>query len=115
MPSHRYPKCCYIMLRDLDNLGRRTWASKVRETLFKFGFGYAWIAQEIGDEKVFFSQIKLRITDILKQEWHNNISESSRCDHYIGLKSLLDLEFYLKSELPYYLRKKFLKIPMLQS
>ena len=47
MESHRYPKQSYIMLKRLDDAGKITWATHVKDMLFKFGFGYVWLAQEI--------------------------------------------------------------------
>ena len=109
MRQQRFPRQCYIMLRDLDVAGRQTWASEVRQILFKFGFGYAWIAQEVADVKVFINQFKIRLSDCIKQDWHNNINNSPRCDNYKQFKSLLDVEFYLKIDLPFYLRRSFAK------
>ncbi len=40
MSSNRYPKQTYIMLYDLDSVGRHTWASEVRIILCKYGFGF---------------------------------------------------------------------------
>ena len=71
------------------------------------GFGYAWIAQEIGNEDAFVCQFKLRLTDCMKQNWHSDINESSRCDSYKEFKTLLNVERYLSLDIPFYLRKAF--------
>jgi hypothetical protein len=55
MQNHKYPKNCYLMLKDLDDVGRHTWAFEVRETLFKFDFGFVWLSQDVGDITMFFS------------------------------------------------------------
>ena len=34
METHRYPKQCYIMLKRLDEVGKITWASHVKEMLY---------------------------------------------------------------------------------
>jgi hypothetical protein len=52
MNNARYPRSCYKMLYELDNVGKTNWATHVNETLFKYGFGYAWIAQEVGNTHV---------------------------------------------------------------
>ena len=44
METHRYPKQCYSMLKRLDEVGKITWASHVKEMLYKYGSGYVWIA-----------------------------------------------------------------------
>ena len=48
MSSVRFPNKCYKMLKNLDENGRNTWASKVRELLFRNGFGYVWIVEDVG-------------------------------------------------------------------
>ena len=53
MSTNRYPYHCYKMLRRLDAVGRITWASKVKVILFTYGFGYAWIYENIGDVDIF--------------------------------------------------------------
>ena len=79
MSNHRYPKHCYKMLKSLDEARRNTWASKVRRLLYMYGFGYACIAQETCNENAFVRQFKIRLIDCMKQNWHSDISESSRC------------------------------------
>ena len=37
MEIHRYPKQCYITLKRLDEVGKITWASHVKEMLYKYG------------------------------------------------------------------------------
>ena len=78
------------ILKLLDEAGRQTWASKVRSLLYKYGFGYVWVAQEVGN--VFIEQFKLRLTDCMKQTWHSDINESPRCDSYKEFKTLLNVE-----------------------
>ena len=48
LEEYRYPKQCYIMLKKLDENGKITWASRIKDLLFKFEFGYAWTAQDVG-------------------------------------------------------------------
>ena len=43
----------------------------------------------------------------LRQNWHSDINESSRCDSYKEFKSLLTVERYLNLGMPFYLRKAF--------
>ena len=53
MDNHRYPKQCYNMLKRFDDAGRNTWATEIKNVLFMYGFGYVWIAQDIGDDFAF--------------------------------------------------------------
>ena len=58
MPHYRYPLNCYKMLKDIDISGRWTWATEVKELLFRYGFGYVWIAQDVGDVDMFLRAFK---------------------------------------------------------
>ena len=49
MDRSRYPKQCYEMLKNLDAVGRENWAIHIRALLFRYGFGYVWIAQDVGN------------------------------------------------------------------
>ena len=51
MQEYIYSKQCYFMLNRLDEVGRKTWASCVRELLFSYEFGYVCIAYEVDNEK----------------------------------------------------------------
>ena len=52
MPNHRYPKQYYNMLRSHAVVGKINLASNVRSLLYRYGFGYAWAADAIGNSKI---------------------------------------------------------------
>ena len=52
MANTRYPKACYKMLYQLDEYERKTWASEIKDMLFKYGFGPVW--HELGINKCFY-------------------------------------------------------------
>ena len=107
MPNNRYPKNCYKMLKSQDDIGRVNWATKVKELLFKYGFGFIWMSQEIGDIKWFISEFRQRITDCMSQCWHNDMINSTRCDLYKNIKTMLNPERYVMINLPFNLKKSF--------
>ena len=109
MPNTRYPKNCYKMLYSLDCFGRRNWAAYIKEILFRHGFGYAWIAQEVGNVNSFIYIFKQRIKDCLSQQWISTISDSTRCDTYKLFKSNLNPEKYISIDLPLHQRKALAK------
>ena len=69
MPKNRYPKQCFKMLKALDDVGRHTWASKEKQLLFRYGFGIAWITQDVGQPDVFLLQFKQTLVDCMRQNW----------------------------------------------
>ena len=97
MSDTRLPKQCYKMLVQLDEAGRTkfNWVTMIKNSLFKYGFGYAWISQEVGDVNIFMSNILQRLKDNAYQEWHDSVDNSPKLDTYKTFKSLLDTELYL--------------------
>ena len=101
MPNTRYPKQCYRMLRQIDESGRITWASKVKTLLFENGFGYAWIADEIGNQDFFLKLFKQRLKDIYLQKWNSNLNKSPKSYYYKEFKSMLETKTYLTTDMSY--------------
>ena len=52
MEYHIYPKQCYVMFKILDEAWKITRASHIKEMIFTFGFGYVWLAQDVGNSKL---------------------------------------------------------------
>ena len=109
MSDDRTPKNCYIMLKRLDDLGRRNWATNVKELLFKYGFGHAWIYQNLGDVNLFISIFKQRLHDIARQNWLSEINQSPKCCTYKEFKTLLNPERYLSLSIPFKFKKMYAK------
>ena len=73
--------------RDIRNCvngqqGSHNWVYKIRELLNNFGFSYVWLHGGVGDEKMFLSELKLRIIDCYKQSWNEKINTSVRFETY---------------------------------
>ena len=57
-------------------------ASKVRELLYKYGFGYVWVTENVGDVNLFMKNFKQRLIDCSRQDWCSNIPASGKARHY---------------------------------
>ena len=102
MPNHRYPKQCYMMLKALDDSGRKCWASKVKTILIRYGYGNVRVSQEIGGVNLFIGHFRQRIIGCYAQNWQSDKNNSSRCHHYMYYKTMLNTERYLTLEnIPY--------------
>ena len=108
MPETRHPKSIYLMLKGLDENNKITWATKVRNLLFKYGFGFVWLNQGVGDNKEFLKQFELRIIDCCKQDWHDEVNMSEKLCTYKCFKSLLEIETYLLKQ-PFSIAKTLAK------
>ena len=76
------------MRNDLNNFPNKVnWASLLRDTLCNLGFRDVWLAQSIGNPKVFLSIFKQRIHDNFIQTWESRLDESSRAVFYNNLRN----------------------------
>ena len=53
MSPSRLPSCTYHMLFKLDQVGRKSWATKVKCLLNQLGLGYVWNEQCVGNQEAF--------------------------------------------------------------
>jgi hypothetical protein len=74
MEDHRYPKKAYNSLLFLQRQNYTTWACKVRNVLYRFGFGIVWEAQGVGNVKAFMLEFKTRLIDCFKQDWSSALA-----------------------------------------
>ena len=92
------------MLKRLKEAGKTTWASPIKSLLFKFGFGYVWLSQDVGNSKYLLCLFAERIKDCYLQDWLSKLNESSKAEHYRNFKNLLDVEKYLSVDLSFKFR-----------
>jgi len=97
MPRNLYPRQCYEMIRQLDEGGRNTWATNIKHLLYRYGFGIAWITQDIGNVNVFIAMFKDRLTESFYSNTMSNINTSPKALCYKLFKSALNPELYLSS------------------
>ena len=97
MENGRLPFAAYEMLFKLDQSGKLTWVTNVKELLYRYGFGYVFISQQVGDITHFMQAFKQRVQDCCFQDWHDSINNSAKLSTYCTFKSLLNVEKYLSS------------------
>ena len=95
MQSGRYPMACYIMLYNLDQHGKNTWATCVKVMLEQFGFRYVWAQQGVGDFDLFIEVFKNRVSQFYKKKWYDVTRNSSKLAVYTTYKYELEPERYL--------------------
>ena len=49
--------------------GKWCWASRLRDLLCKFGFGFVWLQKSVGNEMAFLAILKERLCDDFYEEW----------------------------------------------
>ena len=97
--SKRLRNSLYYVLKNLDDVGKQTWASEIKGLLYRNGFGHVWVNQGVGDVEHFLALHKQRLVDISTQEWHSDITENRKLDTYILYKSELSFETYLSIDI----------------
>lgn len=104
MPTSRYPKACYSMLYTLDQQGRKTWATSVREMLCRHGFQEIWEAQAVDNVYIFLREFTHRVKQEYILKWQYNLEQSSKLSLYRMLSVECDtMQPYLyRVDLKYY-------------
>ena len=69
MNENRLPKQAYHMQINMELNGKRCWASRLRDLLCKFGFGFVWLQKSVGNERAFLAILKERLCDDFNEEW----------------------------------------------
>ena len=70
MNAERLPYKAYRMLYALDESGKKTWTTIVKDFLFRYGFGFVWINQGVGCINGFLKVFKQRLKDCRLQAWN---------------------------------------------
>ena len=95
--ENKYVRKVYkMMLNDINiNPNKVNWASLLRDTLCNMGFQDVWLAQSVGNEKIFFKIFEQRVSDNFIQTWESRLNESSRALFYNTIRNF-SLQPYLK-------------------
>ena len=95
---------CYNMLYKVDIAGRTTWATHVKYLLFRYGFGFVWEAQGVGNDKVFLEEFQIRINDCSLQDQQAEI----HCKSKLKLFSLINQHTVMQNYLLSLKHRKFI-------
>ena len=95
--ERKYVKRIYnMMINDLiDSPNKLNWASLLRDTLCNLGFRDVWLAQSVGNSKLFLSIFKQRVHDTFIQTWESRLNDSSRALFYNNIRNF-HFQSYLK-------------------
>ena len=94
-PQGSLLRACYSMLVSQCNLGRKNWASQMKDMLYGLGFGYIWELQEVTNRDWFINEFKNRLLDCEKQNWRASLMNMSKLKLYSMFKLNLETESYL--------------------
>ena len=93
------------MLYQIDQNGKNTWVTYVRECLCHYGYACVWNNQGVGDVNSFIHCFKERIIDCRWQDWHSHINNSDRYSHYCQFKTNHCMEPYMHLSMNRYVVK----------
>jgi len=107
MDDSRVTKKAYNLLLLLQGQNYVTWACKVRNVLYTYGFGIVWEAQSVGSIKLFIAQFKQRLQDNYSQDWHSALQSHSFYEIYSTYAFSLSLRPYFQCITSVNVRKIF--------
>ena len=77
---------------------------EVRDLLFRYGFGYVWVAQAVEDQTSFLFSFNQCLKDCELQLWSIQVEEMSKLNTYRMFKTSRNVETYLSLSIPRRLR-----------
>ena len=95
MDDCRYPKRCYELMKRLDDMGRKNWASEIRTLLCKFGFEGVWLQQCVPHRSSFIDNFREKLKEYYIENWQMQLKNSSKLAIYSTIKINFGLEPYL--------------------
>ena len=98
MDTARLPGKAYNMLLSVHNSGQFSWASRVHQVLYKFGFGFVWESKGVQNPETFIKIFMQRLFNCHSQNWQEHVSNSTRFSIYRMFKTPISLEPYFTSE-----------------
>ena len=104
MEEHRLPYKAYKMLFQLDSMGKRNWATKIKMKLYENGFGYVWLNQGVENVNGFISIFRQRLIDSRWQNWNSHIQDSKRFDLYRLFNPFHHIPLYISMNISKHLR-----------
>ena len=105
----RLPYKAYFMLLHLDEQGKNNWVTKIRTTLFRFGFGYVWQNKGVQEVNLFIRCFRQRLTDNRWQDWKSRTDASNRFNFYRQFKTNHVQAAYLSVDVNKYIRNSLIK------
>jgi len=104
VPTNSLLGSCYLFLHNQCMLGKSNWVSKIRDILFRYGYGWVWENQGVPEENVFMKMFVDRIRDCELQLWISDIQNMSKLRNYCLFKESKCQELYLSLCIPRRLR-----------
>ena len=102
MNEKRLPYKAYLMLLHLDEQGKSNWVTKIRTTLFSFGFGYVWQNKGVQEVSLFIRYFRQRLIDNRWQDWKSRTDASDRFNLYRQFKTNHVQAVYLSVDITKY-------------
>ena len=108
MNEKRLPYKAYLMLLHLDEQGKNNWVTKIRTTLFRFGFEYVWQSKGVQEVNSFIRCFRQRLIDNRWQDWKSRIDASDRFNFYRPFKTNHVQAAYLSVDVNKYIRNSLI-------
>ena len=96
---------CYALNYRQCQLGKTNWASKIRDILNGYGFGWIWENQSVPDSVAFVSIFSERVKDCEFQRWSSQVCNLPKLRLYCKYKEDKQEELYLSLPIPRRLRR----------
>ena len=95
LPRTRLCRQAYEMLLQQEGIGKRNWAYNVKRILMESGFSFVWNNQGVANEPRFIANLKERLVDCFRQNWHAGLESNEVYEWSFSFKDVFQQEKYL--------------------
>ena len=82
LPAESLLRSCYLVMCNRCHLGKTNWASKIRDILYSYGFGWIWENQHVPDSAAFMRLFSERVRDCELQLWSSDLYAMPKLKFY---------------------------------
>ena len=104
LPAESLLWSCYSVMYNRCHLGKTNWASKIRDILYRYGFGWIWENQHVPDSAALMRLFSERVRDCELQLWSSDLYAMPKLKLYSKYKESRREELYLSLPIPRRLR-----------
>jgi hypothetical protein len=107
LPDSALVKQMYIMLKNLDDIGFKTWATNVKDVLCEYGFEHYWYQDSIpkSDIQVYVTKFKECVFTKFVSSWNAESHKYDSLRTFIQYKTEFRMESYLLNITDWKIRK----------
>jgi hypothetical protein len=110
MEHFRLPNKTYRMLLQMDEQGKRSWATEIKHLLQNYGFGIVWENQGVENINTFLLEFSNRVKVQGRSDWYTDTCCLEKSYYYRQFKLGFGREYYLNCPFNLKIRRAYARL-----